>query len=271
MNQVQQLQDRLQFAIDIARSAGRRICEHFSTGTPVERKADDTPVTVADREAERWLRAKIQQRYPDDGIVGEEHGDRLGSSEYRWILDPIDGTKSFIAGVPLFSTLVAVQQNERSLLGVIELPALDRRVWALLGSGAFAQHGNRPPVATRVAGAPQLADGLYVTSEVRSFAERGAASVHQALEQRSWYARTWGDGYGYYLVATGQALLMVDPILNLWDAAALLPVIVESGGVFCDWQGKARVDAGESIATTPAIAQEVLAITAPFARHAREQ
>ncbi len=268
MNDVD-LSPRLELARRIARQAGQLVMQYYSTTLPVQRKSDNSPVTVADREAEQLLRREIEAEFPDDAIVGEEHGPKNGSSPYRWIVDPIDGTKSFIAGVPLFGTLIGVQHEQQSVIGVIELPALDLRIHAAVGRQAWCQAGEGAPQLARVSQTPKLKEGLYLTSEVGSFAERGAKEVHERLEQASWYARTWGDCYGYFLVATGRAAAMVDPVMNLWDAAALLPILIEAGGTFTDWQGRSTVDAGEGIATNGRVLDEVLAITRPFASTSR--
>jgi histidinol phosphatase-like enzyme (inositol monophosphatase family) len=254
---------RLALAREVAQQAGELIMSYFDARVPVERKADDSPVTVADREAERFLRSRIEEAFPEDAILGEEQGTRPGRSGYRWILDPIDGTKSFIAGVPLFGTLVAVQAGEQAVVGVIELPALQTRLFAARGQGAWVQTGNSPPQRARVSTQEHLADGLYLTSEVATFRQEGLLEVHQQLEAAAWYARTWGDCYGYYLVATGRAVAMVDPALCIWDAAALQPILLESGGTFTDWSGHESIDPGRAVATNGRVLSEVLAITRP--------
>lgn len=152
--------------------AGELVMEHYEQQVAVDRKADNSPVTVADREAEHLLRERILQQFPDDAILGEEHGVRAGQSGYRWILDPIDGTKSFIAGVPLFGTLVAVERGGRGVIGVIELPALRRRIFAERNGGAWSQDGDGPLQRAQVSSCAALADGLYLTSEISTFIER---------------------------------------------------------------------------------------------------
>jgi histidinol phosphatase-like enzyme (inositol monophosphatase family) len=261
-----EIDDRLQAARRFARDAGNLVMRYFAEGVPADRKADDSPVTRADREAEWLLREAIQKAFPGDGVLGEEHGEIEGTSPYRWILDPIDGTKSFISGVPLFGTLIGVQRDGESVLGVIELPALDKRIHAATGQGAWWQEGMGELRRAHVSTTPTLADGFYVTSEVRSFQKRSASIVHQQLEEASWYARTWGDCYGYFLVATGRATVMVDPALHVWDAAALLPVITEAGGAYTDWAGEPSTTSGDGVGSNGLVHAEVLAITRPFAR-----
>lgn len=258
---------RLDFAIAAGRDAGRHTLTYFQQpDLAVERKSDDSPVTVADREAEQMMRRLIATTFPDDGILGEEFGETPGSNEFRWILDPIDGTKSFIAGVPLYSTLIGVEFAGDPLLGFIGLPALDELAYAVIGQGAFHCCGNSAPVPARVSRRDHLAEGIFVTSQVDTFDARGAFQAFRRLEQASYVSRTWGDAYGYLLVATGRAEVMVDPIMNLWDAAAILPVMVEAGGTFTDWQGRRTTTAGEGIATNGRVLDEVLAITREFPR-----
>jgi histidinol-phosphatase len=252
---------RLTVAIRIARAAGEYTLKFFgTTNLQVERKSDASPVTVADRGAEQLLRAEIAAAFPDDAILGEEFPVKEGTSGYRWILDPIDGTKSFISGVPIYATLIGVEYQEKCLIGVIEIPALDERVWAAVGSGAWYAKGTESPRRTQVSTRPRLADGLFVVSQVDSFAKHGRGPAYERLQAAASITRTWGDGYGYLLVATGRAEVMADPIMNVWDAAAILPVITEAGGTFTDWQGEATIHSGDGIATNGHVFEEVMRI-----------
>lgn len=268
MNHVQpnELEARLQLAREAALEAGRLTVEYFRRRVAVERKADDSPVTVADQEAEKHLRRRIEDAFPEDAILGEEFGDTGGSSKVRWILDPIDGTKSFITGVPLYGTMVAVVVEGRAEVGVVYIPALDEGVFARRGGGAwqFSQHGE--PTPAKVSSCKSLAEGVFLTSEVGNFADRGAAEAYRNLEQRAYITRTWGDCYGYLLVATGRAVAMIDPVVSVWDIAALPPILEEAGGTFTDWQGNPSIDAGEGIGTNGHVLEEVLAITRPFGK-----
>jgi len=253
---------RYQVARQIALEAGDLTLTHFRTsGLQVERKADDSPVTVADREAETLLRERIAEHFPEDGIVGEEYPERIGTTGYRWILDPIDGTKSFVSGVPLYGTLIGVTLDEEPQIGVINVPALNELVYAAIGQGAWCVSGGQPPVACKVSTQASLRDGIFLTTDIDSFSQRGGLPVFETLEKRSRMTRTWGDCYGYVLVATGRAEVMVDPALNVWDAAALLPILQESGGTFTDWRGNATIDGGDGVATNQLVLQEVLEIT----------
>lgn len=254
------LKSRLEFAVDAALSAGALTLKYFQTGVSVERKSDTSPVTIADREAEALLRRAIAAAFPADGILGEELGETPGSSGYRWILDPIDGTKSFISGVPLYSTLVGLEYDGDSVVGVIHIPGLNEWVYAAKGLGAWHQRSGRGAVEARVSRKSKLADGLFLTSEVKTYEECGRRDAFDRLQSAAWLSRTWGDGYGYLMVATGRAELMVDPKMNVWDCAALKPVIEEAGGTFTDWTGRATIHGGNAIATNGLVLAETLAI-----------
>jgi len=253
---------RLELAREAAREAGEITLEHFRReDLAVERKADDSPVTVADRGAEELLRRRIAEAFPRDAILGEELPERPGTSGFRWILDPIDGTKSFIHGVPLYGTLVGVERDGRPELGVIRIPALDECVWGAIGQGAWYASGDGPPRPARVSSCPRLAEGLLLTSELACFDQAGRRQVFEKLHAAARLARTWGDCYGYLMVATGRAEVMIDAVLNVWDAAALLPVLQEAGGTYTDWQGRPSIHAGQGVATNGLVLEEVLAVT----------
>lgn len=267
MNQLSaEIRRRWEAAVEIARDGGRSTLKYFlQADVAVERKADNSPVTVADREAETRMRQRIAQLFPEDSVLGEEFGVSAGTSEFRWILDPIDGTKSFIGGVPLYTTLIGIEHGERSVVGVIYAPALDEIVHAASGGGgAIYQKGREAPRPAHVSRRPRLAEGIFLTSQVDSFDKRAAGDAFRRLQASAYVTRTWGDGYGYLLVATGRAEVMVDPIMNVWDAAALQPVLEEAGGTFTDWQGRPTIHAGESIATNGQVLNEVLEITRAF-------
>jgi histidinol phosphatase-like enzyme (inositol monophosphatase family) len=255
------LRPRLDLAVEAARSAGLITLEYFRRDDlAIELKCDDTPVTVADRKAEQYLRQRIAEAFPEDGIFGEEFDEQPGTSGFRWILDPIDGTKSFIHGVPLYSTLIGVEYGGQSVLGVIRIPALDECVYAARGLGAWYVQGDRSPTPARVSQHHPLSKALFVTSEVISFDRAGRRPVYDRLQSAARLTRTWGDGYGYLMVATGRADVMVDPIMALWDAAAMPPILEEAGGTFCDWHGIPTYQAGEGIATNGLLLNEVLAM-----------
>ena len=252
---------RLQLAVEAAGEAGKITLESFRRDDLcVERKGDDSPVTAADRQAEEHLRKRISDAFPHDGILGEEFPEREGQTGFRWILDPIDGTKSFIHGVPLYGTLVGIECRGESVVGVNLIPALHECVYAAKGQGAWYVSGDNPPVRARVSDCPSLAEGLFLTSEVANFYTSGRRHVYDRLQAAARLTRTWGDCYGYLMLATGRAELMVDPIMEVWDAAALLPILQEAGGTFTDWQGRRTIHSGEGVATNGRILDEVLAI-----------
>jgi histidinol-phosphatase len=261
-----EIADRLQFAVEIAQEAGDGTLRYFrSRDLAVESKADRSPVTIADREAEELLRQRIGERFSGDGIVGEEFGEQKGSTKYQWLLDPIDGTKSFIHGVPLYTTLVAVLENGEPRIGIIHAPALGETVYAAKDSGCWYTCGSASkPEPARVSNVAALSDAMLLTTEIRDFKLKQSGALEKFLEMQriARVSRTWGDGYGYLMVATGRAEVMIDPILSIWDAAPLLPIIEEAGGHFGDWKGNPTIRAGEALATNAAINREVLRHTA---------
>jgi len=253
---------RLELAISAARRAGGIAADYFQRLTfEVETKHDGTPVTIADRQAEAELRRRIEAAFPDDEIVGEELPARLGRSGYRWIVDPIDGTKSFIHGVPLFGTLVGVEYAGRCVIGVIYLPALKECVYAARDQGAWHVQGDASPRPAHVSGIRSLAESTFCTSSVSTFVQRDRMGAFEQLRAACKLARGWGDCYGYVLVATGRAELMVDPVLSLWDMAAMPVILAEAGGTFTDWQGHSTIYGSDGIATNGHVLDQVLAIT----------
>ena len=260
--------DRLAAALSATRLAAAATLRWFrAPGLTVEEKSDRSPVTQADREAEAILRRELMTAFPDDAFHGEESGATPGRSGYEWVVDPIDGTKSFIHGVPLYAMLVGCRREGRGVLGVIAMPALDEFVYAAAGGGAWHVRGAAAPVAARVSDGRSLAEALVCTSDFGSFAAwagGGAAGrrARAALESACRIGRTWGDGYGYLLVATGRAEVMIDPLMNRWDAAAVETVVTEAGGRFSDWAGRASIDSGDGLATNARLHGDVLQLLA---------
>ncbi|MCS7238049.1 MAG: histidinol-phosphatase [Thermoguttaceae bacterium] len=254
--------ERFEFAVQIAREAGQLTLRYFGQiGLVSEQKADATPVTEADREAELLLRERIGQAFPEDEILGEEFPTKLGTSAYRWIIDPIDGTKSFVRGVPLYGTMIGVEREGQLEIGVVHIPATGECVFAARGMGAWYEDrtGNRR--RAKVSTVDDLSQALVLTTDIAHFCQIGRPEVWDRLAGRVKMTRTWGDCYGYLLVATGRAEVMIDPIVNVWDAAALVPILEEAGGCLTDWQGQRRIDSGSILATNPALLPAVLAIT----------
>ena len=254
------MQQRLEHARIIAQQAGELTLRYFyrADELAVEKKADDSPVTQADRETEQFLRQRIAECFPDDAIFGEEFPSIEGTSGFRWFLDPIDGTKSFIHGVPLYSTLIGLEKDGRCVGGVIALPALHELVWAGVGLGTWHETKSRKPKQCRVSSCSQLAEATFLTSEVFTFDKTNRREAYNQLEKSVRLTRTWGDAYGYALIATGRADVMVDPLMSEWDAAPLLVILEESGGCFTDWKGNATIYGKEGVATNGILHETVL-------------
>ena len=247
------LRELRDFAADLAWQAGKLTLRYFQTGLTPDLKADQTPVTAADRASERLLRELIEARYPDHSILGEEEGETRPGATYRWILDPIDGTKTFVRGVPLYAVLVGLEREGEPIVGAINLPVLDELLVAARGEGCF-WNSRRAHVSNVAA----LRDSLLLCSDAESMAQYGRGAAYQRLVGATKMQRTWGDAYGYALVATGRAELMLDAAMSIWDCAALYPVLTEAGGTFTDWQGNPTITANEAIATNGALLPEVL-------------
>lgn len=261
------LRPRLEFAIDAARQAGRLTLDWFNTSSlAVENKRDGTPVTAADRAAESLLRELIARRFPDDAILGEEFGQTPGTSPYRWILDPIDGTKSFVHGVPLYGTLVAVEdlRTSQAVVGVIEMPALGasgERVFAARGIGAFHAVNDAAPTPARVSPIARLADAMYVTTSLDYFSNNDAAHVMAAMQRTCAASRGWSDCYGHVLIATGRAEVATELQIKVWDVAASQVIIEEAGGAFSDWHGQRTIHAPRVVLSNGHVHAETVAIT----------
>jgi histidinol phosphatase-like enzyme (inositol monophosphatase family) len=242
----------LEFAVEIARRAGRISLAHFQTGVAVEHKSDLSPVTVADRQAELLIRQLITEKFPDDGIIGEELGPVGQRARRRWLIDPIDGTRTFVRGVPLFGVMVALEIDADAVLGVIHLPALDETIFAARGEGCW-WNGRR----ARVSETATLEHALVLATDVERLEQRSRRSAWDRLRSRVESCRTWGDCYGYALVATGRAEAMIDPVLSVWDAAPVCPIVEEAGGVVTDLDGRPGYGSGHLIATNAALARQM--------------
>lgn len=224
----------------LAVESGKIISSYFRSEINIERKKDSSPVTIADKKAEELMRELIMKHFPDHGIIGEEFGTHNENAEYKWILDPIDGTKSFITGALTFGTLIALTKNNKPVLGVINQPILNE---FLIGDNIIAEL-NDIKVNVRDCGnlheATLLATDHYMIGDFQNF------SKFEELAKKVRLYRNWGDCYGYYLLATGYADIMLDPIMNSWDLTALIPIIKGAGGEITDWQGN-NAETGTSI------------------------
>ena len=227
-----ELAELLEIARRAAVIAGEVIMPLYESGTTVELKSDRTPVTLADRNAEEAIRAFLAKECPGHGIIGEEFGETQGDGRYRWILDPIDGTKSFIHHVPLFGTLVALERDGEPVVGVIACHAVGETVSAATGLGAWL-NGKRAYVSKTAT----LAEATVSMTSFKRMPQYEPAAFARITEGAG-LVRAWGDCYGYMMVATGRADVMLDAVMNLWDVAALYPVIREAGGQITTWAGE---------------------------------
>lgn len=255
----EELQSRLDFALDAAAQAAEFIMGHYqSPDLAVDRKRDASPVTAADRGAEELIRGLISAKYPDDAVLGEEFGETDGTSGWRWVLDPVDGTKSFVHGVPLFGTLIAAEFGADQVIGLCRLPALNEVVYAARGLGAWWKIGDRDPIRAKVSDVGQLSDALFCTTTIHGWTKYGQAGLLEKFCNACGLTRGWGDCYGHVLVATGRADIMVDPALNPWDCAPLVPIMQEAGGHFVDYTGKPDIHAGRGLSVNAALLEKVL-------------
>jgi histidinol-phosphatase len=245
----------MEFAVELAHGAGAITLKYFRKDPETTTKADGSFVTIADREAEAYLRKRILERFPNDGIIGEEEGETLGTSPRRWILDPIDGTFAFVHGVPFYGVLIAVEIDREPAVGVVNIAALDEIVYAAKGTGCF-WNGK----AARVSSVASLENSLLLCTDFAACHQFGFGAASDELQRRAKTSRTWGDCYGYVLLASGRAEVMLDPVMNLWDCAALLPIVEEAGGTFSDWRGERTISGGNVVATNGHVLDEVMSI-----------
>jgi len=245
-------QSLMQATAEVSRAAGLIALQSFGKSLAVDSKTDGSPVTAADRAAERVARDWIERHFPGDGILGEELGLTRPDAPRRWILDPIDGTKSFIRGVPLWGTLVAVAEGNHILAGAAFFPVVDEILVAARACGCW-WNGR----ACEVSSVRELGHATVLATDDRFVNNRARRDGWNDLARRAAVARTWGDCYGYLLVATGRAEVMLDDVVSAWDAAAILPIIEEAGGVFTDWTGRPTAFGGDVIATNGALATGV--------------
>lgn len=252
------LQAYLDFAVETAHAAGQLTLGHFQNAVRPDFKSDDTPVTVADRQAEELIRARIEARYPRHTIIGEEHGTKAGDdSEVRWIIDPIDGTKAFIRGVPLYAVLIGLEIEGRCEVGVAYFPALKDMIYAATDGGCF-WNGRR----VRVSATDRLERSFVGFTGAESFEPAGRFEAWQRLLRECYCCVGWSDAYGHALVATGRLEVMLDPVLNPYDCAPFPPILREAGGYFGDWSGNETIYGQEGLSTTPALLPHVLRLLA---------
>ncbi len=244
------------FITETAYQAGRLTLGYYQTGIQAEFKSDETPVTVADRKAEEFIRSRIESRYPTHAIVGEEYGLKESQGEtYRWFVDPIDGTKSFLRGVPLYAVLIGLEIEGVVRVGAAYFPALDEMLAAASGSGAW-WNGKQ----ARVSNTQHLSQSLVTCTSSYGFKKYGRLKEWNRIQDACYFQAGWGDAYGYLLVATGRADLMLDPAMNVWDCGPFPPILEEAGGYFGDWNGKSTIYGNEAMATNQDLLPQVLSI-----------
>ena len=242
------------FAKHLADISGSVISNYFRTQISIESKNDLSPVTIADKKAEELMREEIMLEFPNHGIVGEEFGEHNSSAEYKWILDPIDGTKSFISGTVTFGTLIALIKNDEPVLGVINQPVLDE---FLIGDNLTCELNG---LKTAVRNFGNLSDATLLTTDHLNIKKYQDIVRFENLLDKVKLYRNWGDCYGYYLLATGYADIMIDPIMNIWDLMALIPVIKGAGGIITDYHGNDAVKGNSIIAASPKLHKQVIEI-----------
>ena len=236
----------LKIALKTAELAEENILKYYQNNVGVEWKADKTPVTIADKGTEELARKFWAKETPGFGVIGEEFGIESPDAEFQWVIDPIDGTKSFIHGVPLFGTLIALYHKNVPIASVIRLPAMKSAVWAVNGGGAFLD--GREVHASKVS---QLSDALVLSGTVNTMEDKGFGEGFTKLRRSARLHRGWGDCYGYYLVAAGRAEIMVDPIVSLWDIAPFPLLMKEAGGKFSTIDGKMELFDASGKPTAP--------------------
>ncbi|MDR2581774.1 MAG: hypothetical protein LBC85_12395 [Fibromonadaceae bacterium] len=229
--------------LDLVLRAGNiaqsEILKYWQSHLSVEWKADSTPVTIADKKAEELVRAFAQKETPGFGFIGEEFGQENPNAEYQWVLDPIDGTKAFIYGVPLFGSIVAILKKGVPIAGLIQLPALNSKVWASAGGGAFVGDcASSAGSLAKVSNVCELKNSLVLSGTLNTIESKGYGEWFANIRKNAKLYRGWGDCYGYYLVACGRAEIMADPVVSLWDIAPYPLIFSEAGGAFSTLSGE---------------------------------
>lgn len=251
------LQPYLNFAKQLAYRAGRITLGYYNKGIAHDLKSDESPVTVADRATEQFIRGEIEKTYPNHAIVGEEYGESAGQDNpFRWIVDPIDGTKSFIKGVPFYSVLIGLEIEGVARVGAVCLPALDEVLYAADGLGAWV-NGRR----VHVSETSKFKEAVFCYTTWSEYTSRHHKKVFETLSQECFFSRGWSDAYGYYMVATGRCEIYLDPEIKIWDVAPFPPIFREAGGFFGSWNGEDGHTHGEGLAVNAALKSRVLKVT----------
>jgi histidinol phosphatase-like enzyme (inositol monophosphatase family) len=248
-----EIRELLEFACAVAHEAGALTLRHYGGTVDYEAKGDGSPVTIADRQAEQLIRKLVREAHPDHGVLGEELGETNPGARVRWVLDPIDATRSFMRGVPLYGVLIGIEVDGAPAVGVAHFPALQETVSAGLGVGC---RWNGTPC--RVSQVSRLEDAVVLTTDVERILSCPEGSGWRRLQRRAAFSRTWGDCYGHALVATGRAEVMVDPILKPWDAGPFPTIVTEAGGRFTSLEGETTIHGGSGISTNGLLHEDVL-------------
>lgn len=242
-----------EFATELAWQAGRVTMRYFQTGVTADLKSDDSPVTIADRQSERLMREMIEERYPHHSILGEEEGESRPGASFRWILDPIDGTKSFVAGVPMYAVLVGLEREGVPVVGAVAIPPSGEMLTAATGQGCLWNGRVARASTTR-----DLSQAVISTTDFQDMYRTGKGAAFDRICQHSRMVRGWGDAYGHVLVATGRIDVMLDALMSPWDCAALVPVLQEAGATFTDWQGNSTIYGGNAFSTNGHLFDQVM-------------
>jgi myo-inositol-1(or 4)-monophosphatase len=255
----EELQHRLAFAAANIMPCAKLALHWFGKDTyKADHKADGTPVTIADQTIETELRNRIANDFPDDGILGEEFPDKDGNNHYQWVIDPIDGTISFVQGIPLFGTMLACLYDGVPVLGAIAMPCIDELVYAANGLGCFHKVCEDDPKPARVSSVNQLSDALVNTTALTYFNTPELRALYDQIDQASKYTRGLPDCYGFVLLATGRVDAVIEPSVSLWDIASVPPLIHEAGGISTDLAGKDTVHTKSIVAATPGVHAQLM-------------
>jgi histidinol-phosphatase len=258
------LSDDLSFALELAALAdGIAMASFRAADLVVETKPDLTPVSEADRAVERAIREQLSSRRPDDAVLGEEYGE-AGTARRRWVIDPIDGTKNYVRGVPVWATLIALLDRDDVVVGVVSAPALGRRWWAARGLGAYVTDpGTTEPRRLRVSAVSSLADASFSYSDAVGWAERGSAAGLRTLLEGTWRQRAYGDFWSHMMVAEGVVDIAAEPQLESYDMAALVPIVQEAGGRLTSYDGGSAIAGGSALSSNGLLHDELVRLLAP--------
>ncbi len=246
---------RYDLAVDASRKAGDLARQYYETTFAVELKSDDSPVTIADQKAEQLIRSLVTAAFPNDGFLGEEYGHQAGTSGFRWVIDPIDGTKSFIRHIPIWATLIGLEYQDEQIGGVAYIPVFDMTYRSLRGDGAYLNERK-----IQVSNVAKLSESLVCYSSINWFIRAGKEKAFLEIAGRTSRQRGFGDFYGFVLVAEGAAELMLEQGVNPWDIAGIKAIVEEAGGRFTDWSGNPTIYRSDVLASNGKVHEETLAI-----------